>query len=282
MRTNFLFIIVMTLVLGFSQNASAYSRKNIPKKIGPQASKVPEELKGVGIEEKVGDKIDLTTPFKDENGKDVTLAKYFDGKRPVVLSLVYFGCPTLCSLYLNGVVNVINEVDLSVGQEYDMLVVSIDPTEGPEMAKGKKAAYVESYGRPKSEKGWHFLTGKEKDIRKLANQVGFKYKWDDDGEQWIHASAAIVLTPTGKVSLYHHGIEFLPKVFRLSLIEASIERIGNLVDQAVLFCLQYDPNKKTYAFYAFNLMRIVCGFIAFCLFVFVIRFWWKQKKEESN
>ncbi len=282
MKTNILLIIVLTFVLGFSQSSFAYSRKNIPKKIGPQASKVPEELKNVGIEEKVGNIVDLNIPFKDEDGKDVILSKYFDGKRPVVISLVYFGCPTLCSLYLNGMINVIKEVDLTVGQEYDMLVISIDPTEGPEIAKPKKAAYVKSYGRPESAKGWHFLTGKEINIRKLADQVGFKYKWDDDGEQWIHAAAAIVVTPKGKISLYHHGIEFLPKVFRLSLIEASIERIGNLVDQAVLFCLQYDPSKKTYAFYAFNLMRVVCGFLAFCLITFVIRFWWKQKNEETK
>jgi protein SCO1/2 len=277
MRLNLSFLYLIFFILSFSQNSFSYSNLNTPKKMGPQADKVPEVMKDVGIIEKVGDKIDLDIPFKDENGNDVKLSKYFDGKRPVVLSLVYFGCPTLCSLYLNGVINVISNVDLSVGDEYDMVVVSIDPSEGPEMAKGKKAAYVEAYGRPGSAKGWHFLTGKDADIRKLADQVGFKYKWDDDGEQWVHAAAAIVITPKGIVALYHHGIEFLPQIFRLSLIEASIERIGNLVDQAVLFCLQYDSSKRTYAFYAFNLMRVVCGFLAFLLIAFIVRFWIKNK-----
>ena len=239
----------------------------------------PVVLDKIGIEEHLGDKIDLSLPFVDDNGTNVTLADYFKGK-PVHLILVYYNCPTLCNIHMNSLITTLGEFEWAAGDKYEFVVVSIDPEESWKLAQLKKKNYLEMISRPDLEKGWHFLTGKEEHIKKLANQIGFKYEWDVTQQQWAHSAASYVLTPEGKISYYHYGISLVPKVFRLSLVEASQNKIGTIMDKLVLFCLQYDPNKKTYAFYAYNIMRVGAFLTVLIMGIFMFRFWRKQRQLE--
>ena len=246
-------------------------------KQGTLSHEVPKELEGVGITEKLGESIDLNLEFYNEEGEKAPLKTYFDGKRPVLLTLVYYSCPNLCNFHLNGVTQTLKKMDWTLGDEFDMIAVSIDPKEKSSLAKKKKENYVQSYGRPSSKDGWHFLTGDEAQIQKLASQVGFGYKWDHATKQWVHQAAAYVLTPEGKISRYLYGIDFASKTLRLSLVEASDNKIGNIVDRIVLFCLHYDPIKGTYAFYAINFMRLAAALTVVILVFALLRYWRRQK-----
>lgn len=253
---------------------------NVP--VGKVSTEIPMELENVGITEHLGRKVDLNLEFLNENGEKVTLGKYFDGRRPVFLSLVYYACPNLCSFHLTGVTNVLKKMTWSLGNEFDMVVVSIDPAETAELAGKKKAAYLESYGRPESAKGWHFLTGSEAAIKQLAEQVGFAYRWDEESGQWVHAAAAYVLSPTGTISRYLYGIEFSDKTLRLSLIEAADNKIGTIVDRVLLYCLRYDPAGRTYSFYLFGIMRVMAALTAAALIVVLAHFWWRQRCSSNQ
>lgn len=231
----------------------------------------------IGIDEKLGDTIDLNLEFLDEAGKSVQLKNYFS-KKPVFLMLIYYECPTLCNLHLNSLMKTFKKFEWTIGKEFDLVAVSIDPDESYKIAGKKLDAYFADYGRSESRSGWHFLTGKEENIKKLASQIGFKYAWDPREQQWAHAAAAYVITPEGRISYYHYGLEILPKVLRLSLVEAGQNKIGTILDRMVLFCLQYDPDKKTYAFYAFNLMRLGGILTIIILAIYLFRFWYKENK----
>jgi protein SCO1/2 len=248
------------------------------KKDGLKNTK-PVVLDKVGIDEKLGGSIDLNLPFKDELGNDVRLGTYFTDK-PVFMLLIYYECPTLCNLHLNALMKMLKDFEWRVGDKYEFVAISIDPEESPKLAEKKLQSYLKEYGHPETRNGWHFLTGEQDSITKIADQIGFRYAWDANQEQWAHSAAAYVLTPEGKISYYHYGLRIEPKVMRLSLIEAANNKIGNIVDRMVLFCLQYDPNKKSYAFYAMNIMR-VGGFITFIfLGFFLFRFW--RKENNTN
>lgn len=240
----------------------------------------PVVLSKIGIDEHLGAQLDLMIPFKDDHGKDVVLGKYFGSKKPVFLMLIYYSCPTLCNTHLNELMGTFRDANMAIGEDYEFVAVSIDPDESFKLAAQKKESYLKEYGKPESREGWHFLTGDEDNIKKLAKQVGFKYAWDQQQRQWAHAAAAYVVTPTGVLSYYHYGVSIQPKVLRLSLVEAADHKIGNIVDRLVLFCLQYDPDRKTYAFYAFNIMRVGAFLMAIFLVVFLIRFWKKENKTQ--
>lgn len=243
---------------------------------------LPDEMKNVGITEHLGEKIDLGLKFRNEEGKGVTLQNYFDGKRPVLLSLVYYNCPNLCNEHLNGVTRMLKDFEWTLGQEFDMIIVTIDPNENPLHAAQKKLSYLKEYGRDGATKGWHFLTGTEENIQKLAKQIGFGYKWDKKTEQWVHTAAAYVISPQGMISRYLYGIEFKPKLVRLSLVEASEGKVGTLMDRVVLFCLQYDPKAGTYTFYAYNLMRAAGALTVLILAFVLISFWLKQRRRSAS
>lgn len=235
-------------------------------------------LDKIGIEEHLGESIDLNLPFVDENGKDVRLGAYFNDK-PVFMLLIYYECPTLCNTHLNSLVNRLKDFEWKVGDKFEFVAISIDPDESPKLAKQKLDAYMDAYGHPETRAGWHFLTGEQASIDAIAKQIGFKFAWEPREQQWAHAAAAYVITPEGKISYYHHGLDIQPKVLRLSLVEAAANQIGTIIDRVVLFCLQYDPNKKTYAFYAFNIMKVGAILTALFLFIYLFRFW---KKENTT
>jgi protein SCO1/2 len=214
---------------------------------GPQGttSPPPDVLKRVGVEQRLNSQIPLDVKFRDENGREVRLSEYF-GSKPVVLSMVYYQCPMLCGEVLNGEASVFTELKFDIGKEYEVVTVSFDPTETPELARAKKKTFVDRYGRPGGEEGWHFLTGSQDSIDKLTKAVGFNYAWDRDTKQFAHAAAIMVLTPDGRIAQYFYGVDYSPKDVRFGLVQASQKKIGNLVDQVLLYCYHYDPRTGKY------------------------------------
>jgi len=214
----------------------------------------PSALTGVTIEQKLNSQLPLDAQFRDENGATVQLGQYF-GKRPVVLALVYYDCPMLCTQILNGLVRAAKVLTFEPGKDYDVLAISFDARETPKQALAKKTVYVKNYGHPETANGWHFLTGPPESIKRVTDAVGFRYKWDVYTATFAHASAIYVLTPDGKLSKYFYGIEYSPKDMRFGLIEASKNKIGNAVDQVLLFCYHFDPTSAKYTFIAMDLLR---------------------------
>jgi protein SCO1 len=212
-------------------------------------------LQKVGINQKLDAQIPLNLPFTDESGQEVTLQEYFQ-KKPVILALVYYQCPSLCNMVLNGVLRSIKQLDMTAGNQYEVLAVSFDPRETPEMATAKKQNYLKDYKRPGAESGWHFLTGPETSSKALADSVGFRYVYDAMTNQYAHSSAIIVVTPAGRVARYFYGIEYPARDVRLALVEASSERIGTPTDQVLLYCFHYDPTTGKYALVVMNVLRL--------------------------
>jgi len=228
------------------------------------ASVTPLQLRGVGIDQRLNNQVPLNLKFRDETGQTVTLGSYF-GKKPVILSLVYYTCPMLCTMAENGLLNALRDVKFNIGEQYEVVTVSIDPTENPEMAMGKKAVYVGLYGRPGAKQGWHFLVGDDPDIRALAQAVGFHYNYIPETKQFAHATGIIVLTPQGKVSRYFYGIQYPGRDIRLALVEASNEKIGNPVDAVMLYCCQYDPHTGKYGMVVSHLLKIAGAITILCM-----------------
>lgn len=214
----------------------------------------PELLKDVGIDQKLNDSIPLGLAFRDETGKMVELHQYF-GRGPVILTLVYYNCPMLCTQVLNGLNRSLKEIPMDVGKQFSVVTVSIDPTERPVLAAAKHELYTGIYGRPGAAQGWHFLTGDEANIKQLARAMGFRYAYDPDSKQFAHASAIFVLTPEGKLSRYFYGIQYPPRDLRLGLVEASEGEIGSAVDQLLLFCYHYDPQTGKYGLLISRIVR---------------------------
>lgn len=237
----------------------------------------PEELKKVGIDEKLGTMIDFHgLDFVDETDVKVNLGTYFTGDKPIVLVLAYYNCDSLCNLLLTGTSEVMQNLKWSIGEEFDVVTVSFDPKDTPEMATMKKDMYLSEYGRMSAKKGWHFLTGKESAIKNITQQVGFKYKFDEGTKQYAHSSALILMTPEGKISRYLHGITFNKQDVKLGLIEAGEGKVGNFVEQALMFCFRYDPDRKGYALVAFNIVQYASIGLAILIFSYLFWFWGRE------
>jgi protein SCO1/2 len=220
-----------------------------------RAEEKPEILKAIGIDQRLNERLPLSLPFRDEAGRAVTLGDYF-GKRPVVLALVYYNCPMLCTQVLNGLVASLNVMSLEAGRDFDVLAVSFDTRETPAMAAAKKEAYLSRYKHPASASGWHFLTGDAPSVAALTKAAGFRYRYDEKLDQFAHASAVVVLTPEGRLARYFYGIEYAPRDLRLGLVEASEGRIGTPVDQLLLYCFHYDPASGKYGAVVVNIVRL--------------------------
>jgi len=237
------------------------------------AERLPAALEEVGVKEHLDAKLPLDLEFVDENGATVRLGDFFDGERPVILTLNYYRCPMLCGLMLNGLVEGLEQVDWTPGVEFEMVTVSINPLETPELAKAKKQNYLKRYERPAAARGWHFLTGQETNIRRLAETLGFGYSYDPESGQYAHAAVIFVATPDGRVARYLYGIEYPPKRLRLALMEASEGEIGGALDQLIMYCFHYDPSNRRYAPVAMNIMRVGGGATALVLGLALGSFW---------
>jgi protein SCO1/2 len=221
----------------------------------PPMQATPGILQEIGFDQKLGDRLPLELAFKDETGKDVRLGDYF-GRKPVVLSLVYYKCPMLCTLSLNGLAGALEVLSFVPGQEFEVVTVSFDPSETPVLAAAKKKAYMARFKRSEAEKGWHFLTGPQQSTEALTRAVGFRYAWDSVTKQWAHPAGVLVATPEGRVANYLFGVEYSPKDLRLALVDAAGGKIGNPIDAVLLFCYQYDPKTGSYSASILNLVRL--------------------------
>ncbi|HZI58725.1 MAG TPA: SCO family protein [Verrucomicrobiae bacterium] len=216
----------------------------------------PAILDQVGLDQRLNQQVPLDLAFVDDNGQPVQLQQYF-GQKPVLLMLVYYQCPMLCTQVLNGFTGAMNGiVRFNIGREFNVVTVSIDPRDTAQDAAAAKKRYLQRYRRAGAAEGWHFLTGKKDQIDALAQAVGFRYAWDPEIKQYAHASGIMLLTPSGRVAQYYYGIEYAPRDIQLGLIEASKGKIGNVVDQVLLYCYHYDPRQGKYGAAIFNVLRL--------------------------
>ena len=255
MRTFLTALIVTCLSAGAagaqSDTPSLYERQSSSQ---PPSNKLPELLTDIGLDQRLDAQVPPDLRFRDEAGREVRLGDYF-GTKPVILTLVYYECPMLCTQVLNGLTSALGVLSFSIGQEFDVVTVSFDPKETPELAAAKKAAYVNRYKREGAGQGWHFLTGDERSIAALTKAVGFRYAYNASIDQYAHVSGIMVLTPEGRLSRYFYGIEYGPRDVRLALIEAADRRIGTPADQLLLYCFHYDPKSARYSFAIMRLVR---------------------------
>lgn len=227
-----------------------------------------EQIAQIGIDQRLDEQLPLDLVFADEQGRQVKLQEYF-GAKPVVLALVYYECPMLCTQVLNGLLKTLRMISFDAGAQFEVLAVSFDPDETPQLAAAKKAEYLKAYNRPGAEAGWHFLTGAQDQIDRLTQAVGFRYQYDERSGQYIHAAGIVVLTPSGRLARYFYGVEFSPKDVRLGLIEAADERIGNPVDQFLLLCFHYDPASGKYTLAIMNTLRAAGALTVAALGIFI-------------
>ncbi len=222
---------------------------------GGQSSNIlPENLQDVGFDQRLGEPLPLDATFLDESGNSVRLGSYF-GERPVILALVYYECPMLCTLVLDGVSRALKGVTFEPGSEFDVVAVSFDPGETPAMAAAAKEETLSRYGGSDTARGWHFLTGNEDSIRQLTEAAGFRYRYDEKTDEYAHVGGIVVATSSGEISRYAFGVDYAPRDVRLALVEASENRIGSAVDQFLLFCFHYDPATGKYSAAVLNLVR---------------------------
>jgi protein SCO1/2 len=234
------------LAMAWLLASSAFGQGMTSGILSPPAGVRPPGLKNVGIQQNLNQQIPPDLAFKDDLGRSVRLQDYF-GKRPMILNLVYYNCPMLCGEVLSGLVNSLRMMKFDVGKEFDVITVSFDPTETPEMAAKKKAEFMQRYKRAGGEQGWHFLVGDQNAVNALTKAAGFQYQYDEKTKQFAHATAIMILTPEGKIAQYYYGVEYPPKDLRLGLVEAGQGRIGNVVDQLLLYCYHYDPEQGKYS-----------------------------------
>ncbi len=242
---------------------------------GAVSSGLPKALREVGIDQKLNEQLPLDLVFRNEEGEPVKLGDYF-GKKPLVLSLVYYECPMLCTQVLNGMVSAFKVLSFKAGDEFDVVTVSFDPRETSALATAKKKTYVgylPEAKRSQAARGWHFLTGDSESIKRLTEAVGFHYHFDEATDQFAHASAIMIATPEGKLARYFYGIEYSPKDLRLGLVEASQNKIGSPVDQLLLYCYHYDPATGKYGAVVMNMVRLggIATLFAMVALFFVMR-----------
>ncbi len=263
MKSGILIAIAMMLAI------PAFGQGVLQAPAAPPANMRPPGLKHVGIEQHLNEQLPLDLPFKDETGKTVKLGDYF-GKRPVILSLVYYRCPMLCGQLLQGLESALRVVDFNPGKEFDVVTVSFGPTDTPAGATAKKAEIMARYRRPGTEAGRHFLAGPPESAAALTQAVGFQYEYDNRTKQFAHAAAIAVVTPQGKLAQYYYGIDFPPKDLRLGIIQASQDHIGTVVDQVLLYCYHYDPDAGRYSALIFRVLQIAGAITILVLGTFIL------------
>jgi len=242
-------VVAIWTVLGSVASAQFWQQRE------PEKDTNVSLTRDVSIEQKLNEQVPLDLTFRDESGQTVTLRQYF-GKKPVLLTLVYYECPSLCGLVLQGLLKSLRVINYTPGEQFEIVTVSISPTETPELAAAKKANFLKEYGREEAAAGWHWLTGDEKNIRALADAVGFRYVYDPKTKQYAHAAGIMLLTPSGKISRYFYGIEYSPRDLRLGIIDASQGKVGSLVEKVILFCYQYDPTTGKYGLLVVRLIQL--------------------------
>lgn len=285
-RQGLALILSSFFVLFISAPGFSYDTKNpTPHDIEREKKK----MENVGIDfDKLGENIDTNLIFFDEQGNPAPLKEFFVDDKPVLLSMVYYKCPGLCNFHMNGVVAALDKVRLSVNKDYRWLSVSMDVSETPELAADKKQTYLDQEAKNDEAKqdqlkqGWKFLTGDEKNVETLTEQLGFTYRWDGETNQFAHAAAIYTITPDGKIAQIIPGIEFLPQTIQLSLVDAAKGQIGTIVDRISLFCFQFDPKKNKYTVYAYNFMKVGGVLTILLLLIFLVPNFYKSIKKDNS
>ncbi len=244
---------------------------------------LPEALQSIVIEQKLGDKLPMDVEFKDEDGRAVKLGDYFSKGKPVIIAFVYYECPMLCNQVLNGLTGSLKGINFDAGKDFDVLAISFDARENdkPELAKNKKAGYVERYGRQGSENGWHFLTGSQASIDQVTKAAGFSYKWDEKSNQFAHAGGIMITTPDGKLARYLYGIDYAPKDLKFGLMESAESRVGNPAEQLLLYCYHYDPSTGKYGLAILNVIRLGAIATLIGMGAMALVFWRRNKRKAA-
>lgn len=259
--------------------ASAQQPSPVPAK--QQLTAEDAQRSEIGYDQKLDVQVPLDLAFNDEYGKPVKLNQYFGGEKPVILNLVYYQCPMMCTQVLNGLVDALRQVTLVPGKDFEIVTVSFDPAETADLAMQKKKTYLEKYTVPGAADGWHFLTGNEASIKRLTETVGFRYKYDEHAGQFVHASGILVLTPTGKTSKYFYGIAYSPQDVRLGLVDASQNKIGTPVDYLLLLCYHYDPLTGKYSFAIIKMLRLAAALTVFVLAISIGLMLWRERQRRA-
>jgi protein SCO1 len=249
--------------------------------VNAQQANTPAILRTVGITQNLNAQIPPDLVFRDETGKSVRIGDFF-GKKPIVLSLVYFDCPALCTEVLNGELRTMKAISLDLGKDFEAVTVSFEPKDTPALAKAKRDVYIGQYGRPGATDHWHFLTGDRQSIDALTNAVGFQYAYDSSIRQYAHAAAILVLTPDGRIDRYFYGVIYPARDVRLGLVEASEGKIGTLTDHVLLYCYQYDPMTGKYGVVIMNVLRAAGGLTVLILGIFMIVMFLRERKRPSG
>ncbi len=282
----FVFILICaTSTAVFAQTVSPRGGTDYDgKEIAPAADTVPEEIKNVGIVEKIGQYLDLKMMVKDDHGNTLPLSTFFQPHKPVLLSPIYYSCPGLCSFHFNGVIDSLKKIDWDPGEKFQVLAFSFDASENApdkaDVGAKKKANYMKLYGRPGTENGFHFLTADQSTVDKLMSSIGFKYKWNEKAGEWSHVSAAIMVAPDGKITRYLHGIEFSPQDMKFALNETANGKIGNIVDSVLLYCFKFDQHQSKYGLQVFRVMQIAGGLTILLLAIWLLPVLYKARREK--
>jgi protein SCO1 len=265
------------VLLGALLAAPAAAQQPTPTGLDPAAGSKPAQLRDVGFDQKLGAQVPLELTFRDSAGESVRLGDYF-GSRPVVLSLVYYDCPMLCPMTMAGLASSLKAIDFDAGDQFQVVTVSFNPSEGPAESAKAREEYLGRYGRAGAAAGWHFLTGDADAIKQLTDAVGFRYQYDADRGQYAHATGIVVLTPDGHVSRYLFGIEYPPKDLRLGLVDAGGGTIGSPVDQVLLYCFHYDPATGKYTAASLNILRAGGVLTILALGGFILLMRWRERR----
>ncbi|MFQ5568826.1 MAG: SCO family protein [Rhodothermales bacterium] len=247
-----------------------------------RTGQTPEVFEGVGIDERLGDYVPMDLIFQDEHGQEVELGTYFDGEKPVLLNFVYHDCPMLCNLWLDQFTIALRAMTWVPGDEFEVLTVSFNALETPELAARQKARYLRALGKPEAGAGWHFLTGDEAAIDQLTQAVGFGFRWIEEQQEFAHPTALIFLSGEGKITRYLPGIEFVPRDVRLSLVEASEGTVGTTMDRIFLTCFRYDSEANSYVLHAINIMKIAGLFTVLVLSMVLFVFWRRESRRSKG
>ena len=286
-------VLVVIVILSAGVDISAQKSEHYnsplysPKKYDPSqtaATGLPDALQTIAIEQKLGEQLPLDTELTAEDGRTIKLGDLFESGRPVVLAFVYYECPMLCNEVLNGLTGSLKGLSLDAGKDFDVIALSFDARENekPELARNKKAAYMERYGRPGSEKGWHFLTGTQASIDAVTKAAGFNYRWDEKSNQFAHAGGVMIVTPQGKMSRYFYGIDYSPRDLKLGVIDSADNKVGSAADQMLLYCYHYDPATGKYGLAVLSVIRLGAVLTLLGMGAMGFVFWRRGKKVSGS
>lgn len=284
-RARGLILALALLAIGLPIRVAAFGGGNgsggVDQGTGKGGESLPADLLNVGIDEHLGDMLPMDAVLVDDQGREVTLGSYFKKGKPVLLNFAYYRCPMLCNMVLKGMIGGLKKLSWTPGKEFEIVTIGIDPREGPELAAAKKATHIAELGRPEAADGWHFLTGQEGEVKKIADAMGFRYHYNRANDDYAHAASIFTVSPEGKISRYLYGIEYRTKEIRLALLDASEGKALSIGDKVIMFCYVYDADAKGYVLFARNFMR-GGGYLVVAFLTLLLAYFWRKEFKRSR